>query len=278
MLPKAVTEAPNAGRFRRVGFCVAIFAASLAGCANQPEMVAPRVVPPANWFCSMATTEEWECVENEALDPSTRRSGQVARRTSPPADVPELIEELEREAKRERASEARTPAVDAPDTRAPNESRPTALAVERPREIATQTGAPTSTDSRDLQEPAIPAPAADVPLYRALAYRPDRAVRMLDLPAEYFAVQLLASASKENLERFASETRIEGLAAARIAADERLLYILLLGIYTSRDAAERAAASVPQETLGDVTPWVRSLGSLQRAMLAGDELAGTSEI
>ncbi len=103
-------------------------------------------------------------------------------------------------------------------------------------------------------------------------------MRMLDLPPDFFAVQLLASSSKENLERFAAKSALRGLAAARIASNDKLLYILLLGIYPSRETAEQAAAAMPENVLEDVAPWVRSLGSLQRAMVAGDELAGTSDI
>ena len=226
----------------------------------------------------MATAEGWQCVENEGLDPATQRSGQVARRTTPPDEVPDLLEELQRDALAPVESTATPPTQPPPANIARRRTTLEPIVLDRPGGVAPAAQAQESLNPVE-RSPATPSPGvSDLPLYRALAYRPERAVRLVDLPAEYFAVQLLASSSKENLERFASSAKIDGLAAARIASSGRLLYILMLGIYPDRDSAERAAAAVPERIRGEVVPWVRSLGSLQSAMLAGDELAGTSDI
>lgn len=112
------------------------------------------------------------------------------------------------------------------------------------------------------------------PLYRRLALKPGHAVNLIDLPPDYFAVQLFAVSNKEALEKFVRDKNIPGLSATRIAYGDQLFFVLLLGIYSDESAARIAAANMPS-ALNDLTPWVRRLGSLQDAMRLGDDLAGT---
>ena len=116
-----------------------------------------------------------------------------------------------------------------------------------------------------------------LPLYRRLALKSDHAVNLIDLPSDYFAVQLLAVSNKEALEKFVRDKNIPGLSATRIAYGDRLFFVLLLGIYSDESSARTAAANMPS-ALNDLTPWVRRLGSLQDAMRLGDDLAGTPTI
>tara|TARA_B100001105_G_scaffold136941_1_gene109780 strand:- start:373 stop:816 length:444 start_codon:yes stop_codon:yes gene_type:complete len=115
------------------------------------------------------------------------------------------------------------------------------------------------------------------PLYRRLALKPGHAVNLIDLPPEYFAVQLFAVSNKEALEKFVRDKNIPGLSATRIAYGDQLFFVLLLGIYSDESTARLAAANMPT-ALNDLTPWVRRLGSLQDAMRLGDDLAGTPAI
>ncbi|MCS5566434.1 MAG: SPOR domain-containing protein [Pseudomonadales bacterium] len=136
-----------------------------------------------------------------------------------------------------------------------------------------------SIAQQNADEVAIHAPElnTELPLYRRLAYNPGQSVNLIDLPPDYFTVQLFAVSSKAALEKFVREKNIPGLSATRIAHRDQLFFVLLLGIYADENTARTAAANLPV-ALTNLTPWVRRLGSLQDAMLRGDDIAGTSAI
>ena len=92
---------------------------------------------------------------------------------------------------------------------------------------------------------------------------------LMDLPTDFFAVQVIALSSKESLEAFASEHQIKGMSAAEVVSGDKVMYVLLLGIYESREIAEEAASGLPPPF---ESPWIRSIGSLQQAMLAAEKL------
>ena len=155
------------------------------------------------------------------------------------------------------------PASDAPAADAP--APPTAAQAPAPQPPARPTAA----------APAAPAPPdAAAPEH---AYRPDRPVPLTEVPPDYYIVQLVALGTKEALEEYATRKALQGMSAARVERDGRLFYVLLLGVYPNRQAADDAAASLPPE-LGEFDPWVRRVESLQQAIRRGDELAGTPEI
>ena len=120
-------------------------------------------------------------------------------------------------------------------------------------------------------------PSTGMPLYRRLAFKPGRTVSLIDLPPDYFTVQLFAVSNKAALEKFVREQQIQGLSATRIARGDQLFFVLLLGIYSDENTARLAATNMPVG-LNNLAPWVRQLGSLQDAMRRGDDLAGTSDL
>ena len=122
--------------------------------------------------------------------------------------------------------------------------------------------------------PSEAAPSANLPLYRRLAYRPTETVPLDDLPPGFFAVQLVAVQTKAALEEYAQRQRLRNMSAARVERDGEMFYVLLLGIYETRERADRAAASLPPE-FEQFTPWVRSVASLQEAIARANALAGT---
>ncbi len=119
-----------------------------------------------------------------------------------------------------------------------------------------------------------PAPAgASIPLYRQLAHQPEVPVAVAELPADFYTIQLLARRSTADLEKFARQTRLAGMAGARVEYADEPLYLLLAGFYANRETAERAAASLGEYT-GEQRPWVRPLGPLQQAMADADKSFG----
>jgi septal ring-binding cell division protein DamX len=118
-------------------------------------------------------------------------------------------------------------------------------------------------------------PASDAPRYEQLAYRPSEPTSLLELPNTYWAAQLIALPSRDLLEEYANEHGLNGASAARVAIRDSLFYALLLGIYETKELAEEAIADLPPPFDVD-KPWLRSLESLQQAIIEGDEIAGDS--
>ena len=234
----------------------ALFA--VAGCRSAPEQAPPGPVAPpnqdANWFCEMGEqADEWACVQSTGLADAVADAGTGDATTAP------------------------SPAVQTPPRQTappPAGSLDQAAASPSVQAAAPQPAPPTSR--RAAPPPSAPA-TADMPLYQRLAYRPSGYVRLSELPAEFYVVQLVAVQTREALEEYATRQGLKNMTAARVERDGKLFYVLLLGIYEDRDRADRAATNLPPE-FQDFTPWVRSLGSLQEAIGRGDALAGTDVI
>jgi septal ring-binding cell division protein DamX len=94
------------------------------------------------------------------------------------------------------------------------------------------------------------------------------------LPPDFYAVQLAAVTRRDEVEALAERLDLERPLTARIERDGALFWVLLLGIYPDRAEAERAATAIPSSAA--LSPWVRSVGSLQQAMAraAGKEGSG----
>ena len=162
-----------------------------------------------------------------------------------------------------RDQELRAPAATpSPAPASPQRPRP------RPGPTAERSAAPPAAVR---QTPATPRPAGES------AYRPGEPVPLTEVPPHYYVVQLVAVGSKESLEEYATRKALRGMSAARVERGGRLFYVLLLGVFATRDAADEAAGNLPA-ALSEFNPWVRRVDSLQEAIRRGDALAGTSEI
>ena len=165
----------------------------------------------------------------------------------------------------------------APAQRTARAATASAKAPER-TEAAARTASAVAAPARPAppSQSATP-PAAELPLYRRLAYRPSETVPLDDLPPGFFAVQLVAVQTKAALEQYAERERLRNMSAARVERDGELFYVLLLGVYETRARAERAAANLPAE-FQQFSPWVRSVASLQEAIARANALAGTDQL
>ena len=236
-------------------FALGCCALTLGGCSSkspQPSdstdtRTGTQLASQDEWFCQVgASNDDWDCVKG-----SNRRE---------PTRLPEPRTSGSRSTSATEAAAALATPV--PPAGQPG---PSATATSPP---------PAPVTTADEEPPPTNGAAVALPTHVELSYRPDQPVAILDLPENFFAVQLVAVSSKEALEKYARERKLSGMSAARIYADERMYYILLLGIYETRDKADAAIASLTGP-LAELDPWIRSVGSLQRAMLEADRVSGT---
>lgn len=254
-------------RLTAVTFFLCLFVAACAKDQATPPMIGIPEPDREPWFCQTgAETEDWECVRDLALATLPRQEN--SRRSSIENGTPGRQQEVSRPAQSEAASSAAISAATPPTqrTRAPDAETQPATRAPGPvssapiRRVAPNR--PTASDAKTAVDPSLPK-------YLRLAYRPREAVAIIDLPEDFWTVQLIALTSPEALEVYAQKEGLRGMSAAKISANGKLYYVLLLGVYETKANAVEAA-----EDLGPPfeNPWVRSLGSLQRAMLAADRL------
>lgn len=124
----------------------------------------------------------------------------------------------------------------------------------------------------DTQQPVVSmTPAASTVEKRASATKAAKSASLEDLPGDYWAVQLIALNSQAELRDFMQSTQLDELTGAMIKVNGRTWYVALLGVYENRDVAVQAAAQRPA-ALQRYEPYVRSVASLQAAMIAADTL------
>ena len=248
--------------------------ALMAGCSGnrQAQTTAPSLTAADNqggpWFCQPATVaEEWECdndpgkVENPIPD------------RKPQMDVPDLMPEPLASDVTPNAPPLADPALPAITTDPDSGVATGAAATEPVAAGDSSTGTNNEAEAQTQTQTQADTSSGTLPNYKQLAYQPPAPVSLLELPPDYFAVQLTAMSSAAQLEQFFRETELEGLSAAQVERDGELFYILLLGIYESFSRAEQAATDLPPP-LDGFDPWIRRLGTLQAAMIRAEQLQG----
>jgi len=196
------------------------------------------------WFCEQGKqNKEWVCVQSETISADTDEDKEDVADTLEPQkrDVRPLKELLE-------------------------VAEPESAPVLTPNPVA---------DSVTETEPDIPTDA-NLPLYVQLSHKPGQAINISKLPPEFYVVQLMSLTNKGNLESYFGKHKLMGLSAARVESNGAILYVLLLGIYENFTNAKQASENMPAQ-LGKIKPWIRSLGSLQKAMIRADDLTGSRD-
>lgn len=87
---------------------------------------------------------------------------------------------------------------------------------------------------------------------------------VLNLPARFYTLQLLAVKDKQKLIDFVRKNAIEQPIYLSIANQETEFHILLAGIFENFEDAANQSISLANNT--QVQPWVRQLGALQNAL------------
>ncbi len=107
--------------------------------------------------------------------------------------------------------------------------------------------------------------SAERPAYWHLAYKPAKETRVIDLPTDLFAVQLIAVSTRKQVEDFVERHNLWDMTAVKVSRDGKPLYVLIPGVYKTRADAQAAVASLPQ-SVQKLKPWIRPLAGLQDAM------------
>ncbi len=103
-----------------------------------------------------------------------------------------------------------------------------------------------------------------------VSYEPEAApttgggASMLDQPANYYTVQLMASVDIDRVYRFAEENQISTEFVVPTQRDGVTWHVLLLGVY--EDYASASASKNEVAPLLKTEPWIRSVGSVQKLM------------
>ena len=87
---------------------------------------------------------------------------------------------------------------------------------------------------------------------------------VLNQPADYYTVQLMASVDKNRAYRFAEKHQLSSRYIVATHRGDAVWYVLLLGIYPDYASAKAAMNDVAGSLKN--TPWVRKLGGIQKLM------------
>jgi septal ring-binding cell division protein DamX len=92
--------------------------------------------------------------------------------------------------------------------------------------------------------------------------------QILDMPADHYAVQLIALRDLNGVLEYAGLNGIQSPKFVKIRNDETDWYVLILDTYPDRALAEAAKENWETAKVLRVQPWIRQLGPLQEAILA----------
>lgn len=126
-------------------------------------------------------------------------------------------------------------------------------------------------DATTLAPLADPGAAADTGALDAETVVVDDASEVLAMPEDGYAVQLIATASRDQADAFVSAHGLAGTMTIQLARDTDFYYVVLLGTYDSFDAAQTAVEHRPASLAG-IKPWIRPLLSVQNGVLEAREL------
>ena len=233
------------------------------------------------WFCeSGESDQEWECVRDrtKATRPQPTKSRLPSARLQS-TQSPNSLEQQELQEQAEAALEAKARRFVNQQERAKSNLSQVSAADSDPASPST-TAAPTLANSRidqveQTEREQNRTAHSSIPNHIRLAYKPENPTAILDLPADFWAVQLISVSEKAKLEKFAKEQGLRGMSAARIWSQNQFFYVLILGIYEDYDKAKLATEQLPAP-FDAINPWIRSVGSLQKAMVEADRQAGNA--
>ncbi|MCZ6458096.1 MAG: AAA family ATPase [Gammaproteobacteria bacterium] len=151
----------------------------------------------------------------------------------------------------------------------------------QPKPVARSAPEPVTQTTQSEPDPPAPPPArpqtdavqpqpslgAEVQLTDAVpASRGRDAAWLLRQPVNAFTLQLLTVSTHERAVAFVNGQEYpEQFAVYRLQRDGRLLFVVVYGLFDSRDEAQSVAVNLP-ESISKISPWARPLGQIQDAI------------
>lgn len=121
---------------------------------------------------------------------------------------------------------------------------------------------------QDMPKRSFVEPLYSEPLYSKPEPRINHKSReILNKPATFFTVQLLALSNEAALHKYAKNKRLVDPLYTQIDAKGQRLYVLLLGIYSDQLSAKRASQQWTRQGDRSAKPWIRVLGPLQNQIV-----------
>lgn len=249
------------------------------GKQAAPQNRVDSAIGDGNWLCEAGkAADDWDCIQSEDIKPKlkaleARPPAPTKAPAAPPAIAPpppaSIDNPLIAPSLPQNAPQSAPPP--APQS-LPQDPRSTAPPPPSSSSSGASGSAPTTT-----QKSLTTAPRQQTtePAYADYAYRPNEPVRIIDLPENFYAAQLLAVSTKKQIEDFVVTHNLYNMSAARIEKNGQVLYVLLLGVYESKENAQQAVAAMPAK-VQSMRPWVRPIEGLQNAMIRADRLAATA--
>lgn len=154
--------------------------------------------------------------------------------------------------KRTESVAATAPAKTQPTT------KPTATAQAKP----TATTAPSATTATASTAPAATAAAAPAATAATTGKSAGDVGSMKSAPSGHYTLQLSSSSNYNNLNSWAKKEKLEKYVVYETTRNGQPWYVLVSGIYASKDEAKRAVATLPADVQAK-NPWAKPLHQVQ---------------
>lgn len=199
--------------------------------------------------------------------PQTAATETKPRQTQP-ATRPERKQAVI-EPKRETKPQA---VVKAPEVKAPAQTKRTETATvsepakapvtqTAPKATATTT-APATTSAPAATAPTATAPAATATTSAAAGKTAGNVGSLKSAPSSNYTLQLSSSSNYDNLNGWAKKTNLKNYVVYQTTRNGQPWYVLVSGVYASKDEAKRAVATLPADVQAK-NPWAKPIHQVQ---------------
>ncbi|HID9181708.1 TPA: SPOR domain-containing protein, partial [Klebsiella quasipneumoniae] len=165
-----------------------------------------------------------------------------------PQPKPQAVAKAPVETKPVQPKHVESAATTAPAKTTVSESKPAATAQSKPATTAT-TAAPAATAAAAAPAAKSGKTAGDVS-------------SMKSAPSGNYTLQLSSSSNYENLNNWAKKEKLDRYVVYETSRNGQPWYVLVSGIYSSKDEAKRAVTSLPPDVQAK-NPWAKPLHQVQ---------------
>lgn len=135
------------------------------------------------------------------------------------------------------------------------QTKPVATTPVKPTETAKTPVTPTPTTTKPATTPAPSAPAT-------AAKSAGDVIALTSAPASNYTLQLSSSSNYNNLDGWAKQVKLKDYVVYETKRNGKPWYVLVSGIYASKDEAKRAVATLPVDVQAK-NPWTKPLSQVQ---------------